>query len=113
MVRVQMVLAAGPGLPEGNTEDRLTMEVVLGPLGRLDEASWHEGTPWPASRERPGRQLRHSEIVLMEGQWAMRSTRGEDEPLWAMEAEVVRPGELVRLRRPDGEVLFYRVVALG
>ncbi len=113
MVRVQMVLAAGPGLPEGNTEDRLDVEVMLTPLGRLDEAAWHEDAPWPATRTRPGRQLRHSEIVRADEQWAMRSTRGEDEPLWAMEAEVVRPGELVRFRRPDGEALFYRIVAMG
>lgn len=111
-----MVLAAGPGLPEGNVADRMATELCLTAQGKLDEQAWHAdgpgGGPWLVTRERPGRETRHSEIVLIDGLWAMRSIRGEDEPLWMMEAELVRPGELVRLRRPDGEPLYYRVVAV-
>ena len=112
MVNVLMVLAAGPGLPEGNVEDRMAVSLDLTSQGKLDEGRWVETAPWIVTRERPGRDTRRSELVLIDGLWAMRSPRGEDEPLWMIEAEVVRPGELIRVRRPDGEALYYRVVAV-
>ena len=102
-----MVLAHGPGLPEGDITDRMTLTTALTPQGHLD-GEQPEGT---AVRERPGKSDKHSRLVSEEGSWVLRGLEGDDDPLWAVDARILRPGEPVVLRRPDGEELIYRVVA--
>ncbi len=107
-----MLLARGPGLPEGDLNDRLSVRVALTAQGQLDADAFEAGgTPWTASRDRPGQPLKELELVHIDQAWALQALVGDDDPLWTLEGHVFRPGELVILRRPDGEELIFRIVA--
>ncbi len=111
-----MVLARGPGCPGGDTEDRIELQVRLNAVGQLDRAAWMaEPGGWTAARSRPGQGEQRGEIVLVDGSdgfWAARRSRSEDEPLWVLDSDVLRPGELAGVRAPDGTDLVFRVVAV-
>lgn len=111
MAKLTMLLAKGPGRPTGDLQDRLTMRLALNRQGQIDPAAYDtDPVPWLAIRERPGAQASHSELIRLDDGWALQSIVSEDDPLWLFEGHVFRPGELVRLRRPDGEVLIFRIV---
>ena len=113
MVNVTMVLARGPHQPDGNLDDRMRMQVALTPQGHLDAAAWETGSgPWLTSRERPDRPRRAGELVKIDEGWALRELDSEDEPLYGMAAQIIRPGELVSITRLDGDEMLYRVVAV-
>jgi hypothetical protein len=106
-----MILAYAPGRPEGDLADRLELLVHLTSQGQLDDAAFAAGDPpWPSVRVLPDGSQRHGELVMLDAGWALRSVRSEDDPLWTLEGRVLRPGELVTLRRPDGEEHIFRVV---
>ncbi|MGI3776155.1 MAG: hypothetical protein ACRYGC_02580 [Janthinobacterium lividum] len=117
MAKVAMVLAQGPGQPDGDIEDRLALQVQLNAVGQLDRAAW-TASPlgWAAVRSRPDHPEQAGEVALIDGEadgfWAVRRTHGEDEPLWVLESDVVRPGEIVAVRSPDGVRMLYRIVAV-
>lgn len=111
LAKVTMILAYAPGRPEGDLSDRLELLAALTPQGQLDDAAFAAGDlPWPSVRVLPDGSERHGELVPLASGWALRSVRSQDEPLWALEGRVLRPGELVTLRRPDGEEHIFRVV---
>lgn len=113
MTKLTMLLARGPGLPEGDLNDRLVMRLSLTAQGHLDPEALHAATsPWLAARDRPGLPTKTSELVQLDDTWALKSTQDDDDPLWVVEGYVFRPGELVVLRRPDGEELLFRIVAV-
>jgi len=113
MTKVVMLLAQGPAQPEGDLGDRIEMRVALTPQAQIDAAAWEIGIlPWIAIRERPGHPRRTSELVKIDGGWALRSVGGEDDPLFSLDVQIVRPGELVMVRRPGGDQLLYRIVAV-
>ena len=108
-----MLLAQGPGQPEGDLDDRWEINLSLAPNSQLDAfAHQSDVIPWTAVRERPGHAPRESELIPLDDAWVLQSTRGDDDPLWRFDGNVIRPGELVSLGRPDGEVLLYRIVAV-
>ena len=102
-----MVLARGPGLPSGDLNDRMTLTAVLTAQGHLDPQQ-EEGS---ALRKRLGLPDKQSLLVLDEGEWVLRGLDGDNDPIWTIDTDILRPGEPVFLRRPDGEELIYRVVA--
>jgi len=112
MTKLTLVLAHSPDQPQGDIEDRLTLELSLTSQGQIDAAGY-EGAeaPWLARRQRNGGSARELEIIRLDEGWALQSTNSLDDPIWAFEGHVYRPGELVRLRRPDGDELLYRIVA--
>lgn len=113
MVNVMMVLAHGPGAPDGDVEDRLHLHVALTPQGLLDGAAWETGSePWHSRRQRAGQEVRSGELVKIEEGWALRQLDSEDEPLYAVTADIIRPGEIVTIGRLDGDEMLYRVVAV-
>ncbi len=113
MVKVTLVLAHGPGHPDGDLDDRMHLRVALSPHGHLDSSAWEAGTiPWLSSRERAGHPVRSGELVKIEDGWALRGLGSEDEPLYSLTAQIVRPGEIVRVSRLDGDEMLYRVVAV-
>lgn len=113
MVKVEMVLARGPEQPDGDTENRLSVRLCLTPQAQLDPLAWRAGPdPWLLTRRRGGQPPRTAEITRVDDNWALRPLAHDDEPLWDVEAGVVRPGELVRLRTPQGDELTYLVVAV-
>lgn len=112
MAKLTMLLAKGPGRPEGDLGDRLTMRLALNRQGQIDAAAYDsDPVPWLATRGRQGVEDRHSELIRLDEGWALQSIASEDDPLWTFEGHVFRPGELVRLGRPDGEELLFRIVA--
>lgn len=112
MAKLTMLLAKGPGRPKGDLEDRLTIRLALNTQGQIDAAAYdNDPFPWLATRNRPGMEDRRSELIRLDEGWALQSMVSEDDPLWAFEGHVFRPGELVRLGRPDGGELLYRIVA--
>ena len=112
MVRLLLLLAQAPGFPEGDLTDRIELDVALTPQGQMDAAAWEaDSTPWLATREHPSRGRRQFELVRLDEGWALQSLRSEDDPLWGFAGTVFRPGELVALRRPDGEELLFRIVS--
>lgn len=112
MTRLTMLLAQGPGKPEGDLEDRLVMGLCLTQQGQIDVEAYNSAPhPWLARRERAGNPPRDLEIVRIDEGWALQSTRSEDDPIWTFEGQVFRPGELVRLRRPDSQEMLFRIVA--
>ena len=113
MLNVTMVLAHGPGHPDGDVNDRMHLRVVLTPQGYLDGPAWESGRdPWRSSRERAGQAIRSGELVKLEDGWALRELDSEDEPLYSLSAEIIRPGEIVRVSRLDGDEMLYRIVAV-
>ncbi len=113
MMNVTLVLARGPGQPGGNLDDRMHLQVDLTPQGHLDAAAWETGTlPWRTSRDRPGHPTRTGELVKIEEGWALRELDSEDEPLYGINAQIVRPGEIVSVARLDGDEMLYRIVAV-
>lgn len=113
MRKLTMLLARGPGLPEGDLNDRMVMHLSLTPQGQLDPMAFETATqPWLSARDRPGLNTKTSELVHIDETWALKSLGDDDDPVWVVEGHVFRPGELVVLRRPDGEELLFRIVAL-
>ncbi len=112
MAKLLLVLAQAPGLPKGDLEDRLELCLALTPNGQLDDQAFDAAlTPWRATRERPGQPPQHAELIRLEGRWVLQGMhQADDEPLWAVEGWLFRPGELVSLRQPDGTELLFRIV---
>lgn len=112
MAKLTMVLAKGPRRPDGDINDRLVVRLVLNQQGQIDLTAYADDPiPWLALRRRPGMDDKHSELIRLDEGWALQSMASEDDPLWSFEGFVFRPGELVRLGRPDGESLLFRIVA--
>ncbi len=112
MTKVTLLLAKGPDRPEGDLHDRLVMNLCLTPKGQLDLSAYETAPePWLAARDRNGAGTRDLEVIRIDEGWALQSTNSMDDPIWIFEGHIFRPGELVRLQRPDGEDLLYRIVA--
>ena len=55
MTRLTMLLAQGPGKPDGDLEDRLVMGLCLTQQGQIDVEAYNTAPhPWLARRERAG-----------------------------------------------------------
>ena len=112
MTKLTMLLAQGPGMPEGDLNDRLVTHLHLNAQGQIDSAAYDQDpSPWLATRERSGAEPVQVELIRLDDGWALQSLRDADDPLWNFEGHVFRPGELVRLGLPDGEELLFRIVA--
>ena len=111
MAKITMLLANGPGKPEGDIADRIDLRVPLTMQGQVDEQAYGaDDEPWPFRRTLPDGRSIDGDVVRLESGWALRSARHEEAPLWALETKVVRPGEYAWLRAPDGQELVFRIV---
>ena len=118
MPTVTLVLASGPGRPEGDPEMRYELDVALDPAGHLDPAAWlADPAPWPARRYWPGQGERRGEVLHdPDGGWTLRFFRTESQAPDAPISDVVgvaslmRPGEYVTIKEPDGQAYDYRIV---
>lgn len=112
MTKLTMLLAKGPDHPEGDLDDSLVVRLALNPQGQIDPDAYEDDPmPWLVTRSQPGQDDRQSELIRLDEGWALQTLASEDDPLWTFEGHVFRPGELVRLVRPDGEELLFRIVA--
>jgi hypothetical protein len=111
MAKITALLAHGPGQPEGDVAHGLEMRLCLTPEARIDFAAYQaDPLPWRTRRFWPDREDWAGELIRVDESWALRSQRGEDEPLWDFIPAIMRPGEYLTLRRPSGEELIYRIV---
>ncbi|RAI59541.1 hypothetical protein [Roseicella frigidaeris] len=118
---VTLVVAAGPGYPQGSPDHRYEMTVELTPGGHLDAKAWAEAPqPWPARRLWPGGLSREGDVHFdpdTEG-WSIRLFPGPgeaaDAPLHAQlrNAGQLRPGAYVTIAEPNGVEYSYRVVGV-
>ena len=113
MPKLTLTLVQGPGKLEGDLDDKLVLSPTLTPQGHMDVDAYHSATsPWLAWRLRPGVEPRALEIIRIDEGWALQSTNSEDDPIWTFDGSIFRPGELVRLRRPNGEDYLFRIVSV-
>ena len=111
MTRITLLLAQGPGKPDGDITDRLVLDIPLNSQGQIDAQAYDDAArPWLATHERGGGSARPLEVIRLDEGWALQSTNSLDDPIWAFEGHVYRPGELVVVKRPDGETLLFRIV---
>ena len=112
MTKLTLLLVQGPSKLEGDLDDRMVLCPALTPQGHMDVDAYHVAIrPWLAWRMRPGAEPRSLEIIRIDEGWALQSTNSEDDPIWTFEGSIFRPGELVRLRRPNGEDYLFRIVS--
>ncbi len=112
MTKLTLLLARGPGKPDGDVTDRLVLCLMLTPGGQIDtDAYFVAPEPWLAFREQGGREPRKLEVIRIEEGWALQSINGEDDPIWTFDGNVFRPGEVVALRRPDHQEFLFRIVS--
>src|SRR5690242_18341239 len=91
--RITAVLVRGPGQPQGDTRCGIEFEACLNAFAQLDPAPALAGEVWPARRFWPDRADWHGMVVPFEGGWAVRSrSESDDEPVWELEARLLRPG---------------------
>ena len=111
MTKITLLLAQGPDKPDGDLDEKLTMHLVLTGQGLIDPAAY-ESTPepWLAERSYSAGPARMLEVIRLDEGWALQSTASLDDPIWLFEGHVYRPGELVRVQRPDGKELLFRIV---
>ena len=75
MPKVTLVLASGPGFPNGDPECRYEIDVTLDGTGRLDPEAWYaDPSPWPARRHWRDEWPRDGDVQLDEetGAWSLR-----------------------------------------
>jgi hypothetical protein len=121
MPLVTLVMANGPGFPQGSADHRYELSVALTPGGHLDPTAWQaDPTPWPATRAWPGEPLRQGDVQWDEDTgWSLRffpaSGEAVDAPLHALirHAGQLRPGEYVTIREAQGGEYGWRVVSTG
>ena len=113
MAKVLSLLAQSAAQPNGDTATGLDLSVCLTSNAHLDAAAFEVSPlPWPVRRTWPAREDWHGELVRVDDGWAIRAARGDNEPLWDVTAKIIRPGEYITLRRPDGEELIFRIVGV-
>jgi hypothetical protein len=93
MMRILMLLAQGPGQPEGDLSHRLELDADLTPQGLLDEQAFGE-TAWTTLRVLPDGQARQGELVRD----------------WRVNGQLFRPGEYVSLMPLGDDPLVFRIV---
>lgn len=121
MPTITLVLAWGPGLPEGGPDHRYEMRVALDAQGALDRAAWQaDPDPWPVRRAWPGEAERAGEVLLdPDAGWTLRFSRPDqpdaDAPLHDVTRapESLRPGAYLTIREPDGAEYGYRIVGVA
>ncbi|MDO9712130.1 hypothetical protein [Paracraurococcus lichenis] len=121
MPLVTLVVAAGPGVPQGDPGRRYELSVALTPGGQLDAEAWQAGpAPWSARRTWPGLPPQQGDMLFDPdtGCWSIRLPAPgptSDAPLHAeiRNAGQLRPGEYVTIQEPDGGEFSYRVVAVA
>jgi hypothetical protein len=111
-MKVMMLLAQGPGKPEGDLHEGLEIRGCFTKQSHIDQAAYEaDPLPWRARRFWPDREDWFGHLIQIdEGEWGLLSERGDNEPVWDLIGRVFRPGEYVTLRRPDHEEFVFRIV---
>ena len=123
MAKIDLVLAGGPGFPQGSPAHRYRLEVALTPTGELDPEAWQaDPAVWPVERDWPDDRRPGDVQYDPDTGWWLSIHRGAAEiadpdssPLQTpiRGAGPFRPGEYVTLRERDGREYAYRVVSVA
>jgi len=116
MPHVTLLLAQGPGFPDGSAEHRYELAVGLTPGGALDPDAWQaDPEPWPATRSWGARPVETGHVLWEPGiGWSLHFAGGAQVvhvPLRG--AGPLRPGEYLTTQEPDARDYGWRVVAVG
>lgn len=117
---VTLVMAAGPGFPEGSPEHRYVLQMVLDAEGHPDPAAWAGDTaPWRARRIRPEEPEIAGDVQYDEDDgWSLRfAAAAADRPdapatHLALHEPILRPGAYVTVTEAEEEPRDYRVVGV-
>jgi hypothetical protein len=107
--RLTAVLARGPGQPEGDPRCGIEIDLCLDQRGQIEPACATD-EPWRARRFWPDREDWWGELVAVDDGWGLRSTGGDDEPVWELHGRLLRPGEYITLVRPNDAESVFRIV---
>ena len=121
MPTVTLVMAAGPGFPGGSPAHRYELDVALDAAGHLDARAWQtDPRPWVARRYWPREPMLSGEVLYdPDTGWSMRFSPRADDAGDAPLHEVIRgpalmrPGDYLTIREPDGAEYSYRIVSTG
>ena len=121
MRKVSLVLASGPGFPEGSAAHRYEVSLLLAGDGRLSDQLWYDDpAPWPAQRCWPGEASREGSVQHdKEAGWSLHFDARPDIPgdrslhCPLRTTPFIRPGEYITLLEPDGQEYGYRIVNVG
>lgn len=121
MAMVMLILANGPGFPEGSTEHRHEITLTLDSTDLPDAAAWAaDPADWPASRVWPGEPDMRGDVQFdADGGWSLRFFGRPGDAADAPNAALligpapVRPGQHVTIREPNGVEYVWRVVNVG
>lgn len=121
MRSVSLVLASGPGFPQGSPEHRYELSVRLDATSHMSPEHWQaDGKTWPATRLWPGEAPRRGTLVHdPEGGWALHFEARPDLPgdhllhCPIRSIPFMRPGEYLTILEPDGVEYAYRIVNVG
>jgi hypothetical protein len=106
--RIVAILTSDRRIASDSGAQMVEMLAYLTPDGRMDLAN--QRIEQPVRRLLDGRETWAGWLVSVEQGWALRSTNGEDTPLWFLKVDRLRPGEHVTIRSPDGDEQVFRVV---
>jgi hypothetical protein len=109
MFRIVALLATDPAFPEGDVLRGIELTVPLLPQGRVDPSA---ASGAGVRRFWPDREDWRGALEPVEGGWGLRNERDPDDPVWVIELAVIRPGEYISLRRPNGEEAVFRIVSV-
>lgn len=118
---VLLALAAGPGFPGGDPEQRYQITLAFDGADRPDPAAWAaDPEPWRASRMRPGEPPMQGDVQFDgDNGWSIRFFSGAADSPDAPEsgfdfgADPVRLGSYATITEADGARRVYRVVQIG
>ncbi len=121
MPKITLVMASGPGFPEGSEAHRYEVQLALDAQGQPDAAAWHaDPAPWRARRIWPGEPETEGDVLYdPDTGWALRFFRGgadaPDAPLHHLRhiPGPMRPGEVLTIEEPDGRGYAFRIVGVG
>lgn len=110
--RILALLSRAPDEPQGDTRTGIELTVCLNARGQLDPAAclettarvrrfWRDRPDWQGTLQR-----------LDDDRWGLQAATNPDEPLRELDTPVMRPGEYLTLRRPNGEELVFRIVSV-
>lgn len=114
MAKIMMLLAQGPGKPDGDLHQGLVLRASLNKNDHIDVAAYEaDPLPWRARRFWLDKEDWYGHLILVdEGEWGLLSEKGDNEPVWNLTANLFRPGEYVTLTRPDHAELTFRIVGI-
>lgn len=121
MASISLVLAAGPGYPDGSTAHRYEMTMTLDAVGQPDADAWSaDPDPWRSRREWPDEVPLEGDVQFdPEAGWSLRFFRGPGDAADVPSAGLIlspaplRPGAYLTIREPDGREFSWRIVGMG